>query len=186
MSWSECVVDSEYEIFSEFPYDIRRKSNGRYVIEGLSSNGYPRVKLNCKPMNKHSVVMKQFKPHEETEEKLEIDHRNRDKTDYHLWNLRWVSHSENMRNSSGSRNGIVYEYLDDISDEAIIVKDYGDHEFEDLYYHEDVFYKFNGINYRKLHVSESKGGLLQVQAIDINHKNVRIFYSKFKRIYDLI
>jgi hypothetical protein len=83
MSWSECVVDEDYEIFRDFPFDIRKKSNGRYLIEGLEL-GYPKVMLNHESSFKHVVVMKQFKPHEDTEEKLEIDQINRDRTDYHL------------------------------------------------------------------------------------------------------
>jgi hypothetical protein len=186
MSWSECVVDEDYGIFSDFPYDIRKKSNGRYLIESFETNGYPRVMLNNKSTNKHNILMKQFKPHVQSNEKLEIDHINRDKTNYHLSNLRWVTRSENLLNRTGSRNGIVYEYVDDIPDEALVVKDDGKHEFGDLYFFEDVFYKFNGINYRKLHINETKGGLLVVSVKDLNGKNTKIFYSKFKRIYDLI
>jgi hypothetical protein len=185
MSWSECVVDKDYEIFSDFPYDIRRKVTGRYLIEG-PVRGYPNVMLNQKQTYKHVIVMNQFKPHEETEEKLEVDHINRDRTDYHLSNLRWVSHSENLLNMIGSRNGIVYEYVDDIPDDALVVKDYGKHEFEDFYFYEDVFYKFDGINYRKLHINDRKDGLLSVFVKDIKGKNTQICYSKFKRIYDLI
>jgi hypothetical protein len=130
--------------------------------------------------------MTQFKPHEDTQEKLEVDPINRDRTDYHLSNLRWVSHSENNQNITGCRNGIVYEYLDDIRDEALVVKDYGKHEFEVFYFYENSFYKFNGINYRKLQINEAKNGYLFVSAKDINGKNIKICYSKFKRIYDLI
>jgi hypothetical protein len=91
-----------------------------------------------------------------------------------------------MQNLTRPRNGIVYEYLDNIPDEALVVKDYGKHEFEDLYFYENVFYKFNSINYRKLHINETKGGFLVVSVKDINGKNTKICYSKFKRIYDLI
>jgi hypothetical protein len=87
MTWQDCVLDSDYEIFSEFPFDIRKKSTGRYLAEGMKK-GYPSVTLNGRSIEKHIIIMKQFKPHEETEEKLEVDHRNRNKTDYHLLNLR--------------------------------------------------------------------------------------------------
>jgi hypothetical protein len=64
-----------------------------------------------------------------------------------------------MSNKTGFGN-IKCEYADDIPDEALVVKDFGKHEFEDLYFYEDVFYKFNGIHYRKLHVNEAKSGSL--------------------------
>jgi hypothetical protein len=73
-----------------------------------------------------------------------------------------------------------------IPDEALVVIDYGEHEFEDLYFDENTFYKFNGMNYRKLHINEKKGGYLWVYTMDVDHKNRSIYYSKFKRIYDLI
>jgi hypothetical protein len=187
MSWCDCVIDSDYEVFSDFPYDIRRKSNKRYVSESLATHSYPRVVLNNKSINKHVLLMKQFKPLDESEhdEKVEIDHINRDKGDYHLSNLRFVTHSDNMQNSSGF-GGNKCVYVDNISDEAIVVKDYGDREFNDLYFDDDVFYKFTGINYRKLHVNERKNGSLFVSTKDADGKRVRIFYSKFKRLYDLI
>jgi hypothetical protein len=185
MSWSDCVVDKDYEIYSDFPFDIRKKSTGRYLSESLVANGYRRIYLNQKQFYKHVVVLTQFKPHEDTDEKLEVDHINRDRTDYHLSNLRWVSHSENMSNKTAFGNSKC-EYADDLPDEAIVLKDYGKNEFEDLYFHEDVFYKFNGINYRKLHICETKGGYLMVCTRDINHKFTCISYSKFKKVYDLL
>jgi hypothetical protein len=184
MSWQDCVLDSDYEILSEFPFDIRKKSTGRYLAEGMKK-GYPAVALNGRSIEKHIIIMKQFKPHEETGEKLEVDHRNRNKTDYHLSNLRWVSHSQNMRNRSGYLNK-MYEYVDELPDDAIIVNEYGKHEFEDLYFHEDAFYFFNGIQFRKLHIAELKNGSLQIKAFDINGTRCGICYAKFKREYDLI
>jgi hypothetical protein len=91
-----------------------------------------------------------------------------------------------MLNKTGYGNVIIYEYVDDIPEEALVVKDYGKHEFEDLYFHQDVFYKFNGINYRKLHVCERKCGSLIVSVKDTRGKKTQISYSRFKRIYDLV
>ena len=33
MSWIDCVVNDDYEIFTEFPYSIREKSTGEIVDE---------------------------------------------------------------------------------------------------------------------------------------------------------
>jgi hypothetical protein len=184
MSWVECSMDCDYEIFSEFPYDIRNKRSGRYLSENISGM-YPTISMKSRTVRKHIVIMSQFKPHEPSEEKLEIDHINRDRSDYHLSNLRWISHSENMKNKIGSR-GVRYDFFDDISDEAIVVRDYGDHEFEDLYFHENTFYKWNGIQFRKLHINETKGGSLVVSAVSTEGERVKICYTKFKRLYDVI
>ena len=47
MSWINCVVDDDYEIYNEFPFYIRRKDNKRVVKESIGNNGYVRVHLNC-------------------------------------------------------------------------------------------------------------------------------------------
>ena len=36
--WQECVADKDYEIFSEFPYAIRRKGSDKIV--GESDDGH--------------------------------------------------------------------------------------------------------------------------------------------------
>ena len=85
---------------------------------------------------------------------------------------------------------MVYEYVDDIPDEAIKLTDYvnkkGKHEFENYYYHDDIFYFYNGIQYRKLHINEKKWGGKFVHVRDTNNERVQIYYSNFKKQYDLI
>ena len=47
MSWIECLVDEDYEIYTEYPFYIRKKKNGKIVKEGVTNAGYIRVYLNC-------------------------------------------------------------------------------------------------------------------------------------------
>jgi hypothetical protein len=82
-------------------------------------------------------------------------------------------------NSSGN-------YVKDISSEAITVTKYCNYEFEFLYYHDNVFYYFTGLSYKKLHICEDKWENVFVNAHDTNEKPVRIFYNKFKHEYGLI
>ena len=186
-TWVECVVDPDYEIYSEFPYPIRRKSTGKPVSESVNSEGYVHCNLNARGYKKHRLVALQFVPNDSPDTKTEVDHINRDRTDYHITNLRWVSRSQNQRNKT-SNHGVQYEYVEELSDEAIVLTDYGQHQFEDYYYdpEDDSFYFFTGVSYRKLHVNiQAHNGLAFIQAINTNNQRVRIYINKFKRLYEL-
>ena len=93
--------------------------------------------------------------------------------------------SENRKNRSKA-NGIVYEYVDDLPDEAIVVDEYANHEFENYFYYDDCFYFYNGFQYRKLYINTMKGGLIYSCLMDVNNKKVNVFFNKFKRERDLM
>ena len=183
--WEECVVDKDYEIWNKYPYSIRRKGKDRIITESIDDDGYVHCTLNRKRLFKHRIVAQQWLENDEPETKRFIDHKNRNRTDNRLINLRWVSASENNMNKTASRSG-VFEYVDEIPNDSIEVLDYGEHEFEDLYYYDNCFYWFSGINYRKLHICYNKTGYALVHVRDVECKLVQIYYSKFKRMYDLL
>ena len=175
--------ESDYLIQKEYPFVIKKKSNDRVLSES-NSRGYIIVHLKRRNYDKHRLIAEQFLPNPDN--LSEVDHINHDRTDYHLSNLRWVSRSTNLRNKS-IHNNIVYEYVDKISDEAIVVDEYNGHQFNDYYFHNDVFYFFNGIQYRKLHINRNKScDTLFVNMIDVDGNKRKISYSMFKRQYDLI
>ena len=175
----------DYEILNQFPFTIRRKDNHLEVKEHNNQEGYPRVHLNSQTYLKHRLIALQFIPNDDPELKSQVDHKNRNKADYHLDNLRWVSQSENQKNKE-SYKGVNYEYVDDIPDDAIVVDSYGVHKFENYYYHDNVFYFYNGIQYRKLHIIEYKNGSKCVHMTDSNGENIGVYYNKFKKQYDLL
>lgn len=191
MSWVDCVVDNDFEIFTEFPFHIRRKSNGHIVSEFIDyrSNGYIRCRLGRKIYGKHRIVAEQFisNPYNLPA----VDHINHDKTDYHIDNLRWVSHSENSKNKTRAsfNTDIEYEYFDEIpledEDDAIIeVSEYGNHHFTELYFYNNYFYVFNGIQYRRLYINyDKRNGNAYVITADSNNKQTQIRYQKFKTLY---
>ena len=186
--WLECEADNDYEIFSEFPYPIRRKGSDKVISESVEkSTGYIRVSMNGKGYMKHRIIAEQFIPN--PNHLPCIDHINRIRTDNRLENIRFVSYSENAKNKSSSHNGIVYEFYDEIpcenEDDIIEVRDYGDHEFEDLYYHDNCFYIWNGVKYRKLHQCYDKEGRLFVNVYNTESKRCQIYFSKFKRLYGI-
>ena len=185
MSWIDCVVDEDYEIYTEHPYYIRRKSTGRVISESINVQGYVQCWMNGRTYKKHRIVALQFIPNPDG--LTEIDHINRDRTDYHIDNLRWVSHQENIRNRS-SNNNVEYEFVDEISEEAIEITDYGRHRFEFYYYdvEDDAFYYYTGVNYRRLHINYARNGSAYVNARNTNNQQIQIRLNKFKRLYDLL
>jgi len=182
----------DYEILNIHPFTIRRKSNHYEVKESDRGNGYIRVKLNRRDYLKHRLIAEQFIPNPLN--LPDVDHRNHDRTDYHLSNLFWVSKSTNNYNRS-SINGVVYEFYDDIPDESIRITDYRTtnrlYEFDyDKYYYDeinDVFYmKIDKNYYKKMHVNVDKKELAFINCMDINNRRVLVYINKFKRQYDLI
>ena len=175
----------DYEILNTYPFTIRKKSNQKILSESIVGGGYIRVVLNGKHFKKHRLIAEQFIPNP-----LNlpfVDHKNRIRTDNRVENLRWVTHSENDNNKT-SFKGINYVFVDEIDEDSITVTDYGNHEFEDYYYDEKAnkFYFWNGIQFRELYISENKRGNKFVSMNDTNGKKVSVYYSKFKKLYDLV
>ena len=185
MTWQQIINHPEYEINTEYPYEIRKCSNQRIVSESDNGAGYPAVKLNGDKYLKHRIIAEQFIPNPE---KLpEIDHENKNRADYHIENLRWISRSDNLKNKL-SHKGIIYEWIedDDLPDDLVEVNDYGKHEFEDYFYSPsmDRFMFWNGIKTRLLHINyDKRNGSACVRMMNTNNKCVSVYYSKFKRIY---
>ena len=123
--WFDCVIDSEYEIFNQYPYPIRRIGSNRIISESVNTRGYIQCTLNRDTYIKHHIIAKQFIPNPNN--LPEVDHINHIKTDNRIENLRWCTKSENDLNRT-SVHGIEYEFVNDISEEAIEITNYGNHE----------------------------------------------------------
>ena len=184
--------ENEYEILNQYPYTIRRKKDHYVVKESINkSNGYVQVNLSGKPYQKHRIIAKQFIPN--PNDLPFIDHISRDRTDYHLSNLRWVSASENNRNASG-RHGVSYEFIDNIPDEAIVITHYdlrnerryfAENKYY-YYYDEDIFYeRITDDVYRVMHINTAKSGRKFIATRDINNKQTTFYIHTFKQQYGL-
>ena len=186
MSWIDCKVNNDYEIFTEYPFYIRKKKNGKIIKESVHHSGYVYLCLNRVQYYKHRIIALQFIQNDEPLIKTEVDHINRDRSDYHIENLRWCSRKENQLNKS-SYKGVEYEFIDydETPDDLVQVNDYGVHEFEDYYYspENNLFYFDTGVNLRILHSNLAKYGSAFVYARSNENKSVRIYFTKFKKLY---
>ena len=188
----------DYEILNQYPFTIRRKDNHYVVKETINkSNGYPSVNLNGNKINKHQIIAKQFIPNDDPEHKKYVDHKNKDRTDYHLENIRWCTSSDNNRNAS-KRNGVEYEFVSDIPEDAIVIDHYQmtkeRREFneKEYYYYfnedtnEDIFYqRITDEVYRIMHINIVKGGYKMLMTRDVNRKKTPLYIHSFKQQYSL-
>ena len=181
--------ENDYEILSQYPYTIRRKSDHFIVKEGNRGKGYVRVSLNGRSYSKHRLIANQFLPNDDPEHKTQVDHKDKHRDNNHIENLRWATCSINNCNKT-SYNNKEAKYVDSIPDESIKVDFYDTrtehHEFENYYFHEGVFYYDNDSNYRILNININKTGCRSVRMKDKNHKDVSLVIRKFMEQHDLI
>lgn len=94
--------------------------NGRYLKPFVSTNGY--LMYGCGKTNKRTYIHKSV-AHCFIGERpigLQIDHINRNKKDNRIENLRYVTPSDNMKNSGSYRNDII-ENNTDIRNHILII-----------------------------------------------------------------
>jgi hypothetical protein len=96
---------SNFGNVKSFPRNGTKGGNLKPALVG----GYHQVKLykDDKRFLVHRLVLQAFLP---TEEKMEVDHINHDKTDNRLENLRWLTRSQNNRYQK-KRDGKTSQYI---------------------------------------------------------------------------
>ena len=178
MSWEILKVNDAYEICKEYPHQIRKRATGRIIKECEDRDGYLRCALNRKLYLKHRLIAIQWI---ENPDNLPcVDHINHCRTDNHINNLRWASVADN------SNNLVKQTLVDNIPEDAIVVDKYNGYTFKDLYFHDDVFYKYNGINYTIRPKYRTPSGYYHIASYDIAGKQRKISYIKFKVEYGLL
>ena len=175
MSWVSCVVDSDYEIFSEYPYPIRRKGSDKVISESIKNDGYVQCHLNRIPYQKHRIVALQFIPNPNN--LPEVDHLNHNRADYRIENLCWSSHSENQKNKTSAK-GRQFTFIDELPETAEPLEFYNEHEFDDLWidYEAQKLYIRAGSKYRELLEHHRRFNVFYV-AYDRERKQVNLCHS---------
>ena len=179
-AWQRLIDHEDYEICTSYPHQIRKASNKRIVTEGLRNTGYVYVYLNGRQFYKHILIAKQFIENPDPDEYTVVDHINRNRTDNRIENLRWTSQRRNTNNRSDQ------QFVEEIPEESIQVNSYSKWTFENLYFHDNVFYVYNGISYAVKPRFQNKAGYWYVKLSDITGVFRAISYIKFKKEYGLI
>ena len=180
MSWTALKVNNNYEIYTEYPYQIRRKRDG-YIIKEWDKKGYLSCKLNRTQYAKHRLIALQFIYNDDPVNKYEVDHIDRNPLNNHISNLRWVSPSENNKNrTSFSKQKI--QYVKELPKDWVPFELYNGFEFERYSYSpsEDKFYYDNGVKIRVQNLTDHQGYKIFV-ARDITGVYRKIYVNRWKR-----
>ena len=185
-NWVPCVIDIRYEISKSYPHQIRKIADQTLVSESTNNKGYIQCSIGGTTYLKHRVIALQFVENDDPGKFNVVDHKDHDRTNNRIDNLRWCSQSTNCKNKS-SHMGKQYTFIDygDEPEDLIPVDHYGNHKINDYYYSpvENKFYLDTGVNIRELPTLFNKKGLAYVWAVDERQHRVAICYNKFKRMY---
>lgn len=119
ISDTEFVPLTENEVEKDFAglYEINKKGEVRNVktkrnLKIKKSNYYPKLCFYNKNIRKnyriHVLLAKKFISNDNPNEKIYVDHIDRDINNYSLENLRWVTINENNKNRKISKNNYFY------------------------------------------------------------------------------
>lgn len=116
------IISANGEVLKRYPKSYRyggRKDYYEYVHPKQNVAGYLQVNIPVRNTTDlvHRLVAEAFLEKPEGYGKVEIDHRNHNKLDNSVANLRWVTHSANMRNSDKPKTKIFWKDItaEDIS-----------------------------------------------------------------------
>ena len=174
--------NSDYEIEMEYPHRIRKIGKTQFISEWENSYGYILVWINGKNIYKHRLIALQFIENDSPDTKIQVDHNNRIKTDNRIANLRWVTPSENIKNSKRPTK-IEAEYLDEFPELTIEIAEYNGTEFDG--YHYDYMHNriIKEMNTGRIKVIKPLmyGNQLRIVLVDINKKRRTLSYAKLIR-----
>ena len=180
--WVELKQDSDYEICSNYPYQIRKKSNGRILKESANNKGYLMVSLNGKQYRKHRLIALQFIPNPDN--LPQVDHINHNRTDNRINNLRWVSNLQNSNNKSKYKDREI-GFVPQLPENAVAVERYSRFEFNGVYFHAGLFYVETGNGDLRIVPTHMCNGYRMVILRDIYGVRRGVYYDKLLKEYGL-
>lgn len=105
-------MNEQWKLVKGFPYsvsslgNVRNNKTGKVLSPGMDKDGYPRVVLYNGAAKRyvrvHKLVMETFRPRKDKSCVL-IDHKDRDRANNAVDNLRWATHPTNCANKVCNR-----------------------------------------------------------------------------------
>jgi hypothetical protein len=187
-------MGEEWRVVAEFPnYEVSNQARVRNTTTGFmlktqyDKDGYAFACIShagrAKNLWIHRLVAQTFIG--EIPPDMEVDHIDRNRTNNAISNLRIITKTQNIRNSS-RRNGHEHEFVAELSQDAIMVEEYGEHRFNDIYYDQGEFYRFNIDEYMRLtQIRARTCPSYYVNARNTNGKNVQIYVDKYRRMINV-
>jgi hypothetical protein len=176
IEWETIVDHEEYEICLSFPYQIRKIVNHKILKEYQRKDGYVECSLNSRRYLKQRIIALQFIPN--PDDLPNIDHKNKIKNDNRIENLRFVTQSENMKNTK-SKCGFEYEYFDNLPVPCQPFIFYNGHDLEGYSIDQELnIYFHNGLMFRKLQRLLMKDKYPYYNCWDIEGRRVTVFLNK--------
>jgi hypothetical protein len=179
----------EYEITTGEPWIIRKKNTGRIMKHTLKPNNYYYVWINQQSHLLHRILAEQFIPNPEN--MSQCDHKNRQRTDNRLSNIRWVPMVLNQRNKT-SYNNVQCEYLNELPEQFKPFTEYQPRTrqkrfFDNLYIKKTnegfEFITHNSEHqYRRLHQNRFRGQDY-VAHRDVEGKACVIYFSRISKAH---
>ena len=179
--WETLVYDNDYEIYSEYPYTIRKASNGKIISEFIHQE-YCKVYIKSKQVFKHRLIAFQWIENDDPKTKTQIDHIDRNKLNNHIENLRWISPSDNMKNKDKVTKR-KNEYLDELPENAIQVCDFEEIQLDRYYFDIDterllMETRTRNVRYKIIYPF-LQNNQLRLNLIDENGKKYQRSYTRF-------
>ena len=130
--WEDLVgYEKTHQIFTAYPYPIRKKSTMR-VLKEQTNCDYIQVYLCGHTRRKHRLIALQFVPN--PDHLPYVDHINRNKHDNHIENLRWVTARENQLNKEQYKRVQDDVYLDALPEGCIKISEYNGYKFDKYWF----------------------------------------------------
>ena len=191
--WQQLDAHPQYEIYSEYDesihcYPIRKIGTNPKILKTFIDKGYVHIHLeNHVKCRVNRVIAEQFIVNDDPDNKTEVDHINRVRTDNRIDNLRWVTSLQNQNNRGKTRTGRDVNFIQELPDDAIVVNRYGNYRFNGYFFADDVFYRDTGNGDFRIvpwHYNQSKNNYT-VMLTDENTITRTITKSVFYELYGL-
>ena len=172
------IDDQTFQIVS---FKQKKYTEGKILKPRIDKDGYIfyhfSVNGKYKNIRLHHIIVKLFIDKNFDSSKNDIDHKNHNRQDNSIDNLAVVSRIENNRNMS-SKNGVKFNFVDNIGNALVINADAGIYYSLDL----DKFYMFieHTNKFKELHECLKNGKYPCIQ-YKYNNKQHYLNIDKFKK-----